>query len=329
MRDDQKTREQLIEELDVLRLRVAYLEKGQTRNRERGAAQRDIDLTGRKRTEEALRETHGTLDQDIKSRPDQLQLANERLQNEIEERKRVETVLRQSKDRLRRLTNRLLSAQENERKRIAVELHDELGQSLVGLKFQLSGFKKKLGGNQEELRQEVEQALNAIDLMTEKVRRLSRELRPSVLEHLGLFESLQWLFEDFSKRYHLTVVNKIKNRECSFYKEQEIILFRIFQEALTNIGKHARADRVLIELTEEGRSAVFSIKDNGKGFNPKSVKGGNPSESGLGLTAMAERAQMAGGAFDIKTEVGKGTLITFSVPVKRTRRQSPSLNPLK
>lgn len=327
MKDDQKTKEQLIEELDVLRLRVTDLEKSGTRGRLRESAQRDIDITGQKRTAEALREANGTIDQDVTGRTDRLQLANESLQNEIEERKRVETVLRQSKDRLRRLTNRLLSAQENERKRIAVELHDELGQSLVGLKFQLSSFKKKLGGNQEELQQEMEQALNSIDLMTEKVRHLSRELRPYVLEHLGLFEALQWLFEDFSKKYHFTVMNKIKNRDCSFYKEQEILLFRIFQEALANIGKHARADQVLIELTEEGRSAVFSIKDNGKGFNPKSVKGESLSEIGLGLTAMAERAQMAGGAFDIKTEVGRGTVITFSVPVKRTRKQSPSLSP--
>jgi PAS domain S-box-containing protein len=278
------------------------------------------DITKRKQAEDALQEAYDTLDKKVKDRTKQLQLSNERLNSQIEERKLVETVLRKSKDKLRLLSNRLINAQEKERNRIAIELHDELGQSLIGLKFQLSSFQTKLGGNQKELKQEIKQAANSIDLMTENVRRLSRDLRPSVLEHLGLFEALQWLFEDFSKKLQIKIVKKITKPEFPFSKEQELIIFRIFQEALANIGKHAQATQIFIELTQERRSAVFSIKDNGKGFNSKTVKGKNSSESGLGLTAMAERAQMAGGDFDIKSEVGNGTLITFSVPLGRTRK---------
>jgi PAS domain S-box-containing protein len=279
------------------------------------------DITERKHAEQALQEAYGSLDQKVKERTKQLQLANERLNIEIEERKLIETVLRKSEDQLRLLSTRLINAQEKERKRIAIELHDELGQSLIGLKFQLSSFQKKLGGNRKALEQEIRQAANSIDLMTENVKRLSRDLRPSILEHLGLFDALQWLFEDFSKKLQIKIENKIPRPEFSLSKEQELIIFRIFQEALANIGKHAQATQIFIELTQEGQFAFFSIKDNGKGFNPNSIKGKKPSESGLGLTAMAERAQMAGGDFEIKSDTGKGTLITFSIPTGRTRKK--------
>jgi signal transduction histidine kinase len=111
-----------------------------------------------------------------------------------------------------------------------------------------------------------------------------------------------------------------------FIQLQEITIFRIIQEALANIGKHAEANQVLIELTAEERSAVFSIKDNGKGFSPLAPKRKNPLESGLGLTAMAERAQMAGGTFTIESAVGKGTLKNFSVPIRRKRATPPTAN---
>ncbi|MBA4392001.1 MAG: hypothetical protein C0407_00445 [Desulfobacca sp.] len=288
-----------------------------------------LDITDKKRAEEALQEAYDTLDERVKIRTHQLQIANDRLINEIEERKLIETDLRKSKDKLKLLSNQLINAQENERKRIAIELHDELGQSIVGLKFQLSSFQTKLGEDQKELKQEIKQASDSIDLMTENVRRLSRDLRPSVLEHLGIFEALQWLFEDFSKKYRIKVLKKIKKSGFSFFKEQELIIFRIFQEALANIGKHTQATQVFIEQTEEGGSALFSIRDNGRGFNPKVVKNRNPNESGLGLTAMAERAQMAGGNLEIKSATGKGTLITFSIPMTPARKKAASLNSLK
>ncbi|MBI5582724.1 MAG: PAS domain S-box protein [Deltaproteobacteria bacterium] len=280
------------------------------------------DITERKQAEKNLQEAYATLDEKVNLRTHQLHLTNERLKNEIKERKRVELNLRKSKDKLSLLSNRLINAQEDERKRIAIELHDDLGQSLVGLKFQLSSLHKKLGGNQKEIKQEIAQASKSINLMTENVRRLSRDLRPSVLEHLEFFEAVEWLFEDFSKKYGVKITQSLKAPEFSFYQEQEITIFRIIQEALANIGKHAEATQVSIELTPEGRSAVFSIKDNGKGFSPLDVKGKNLMESGLGLTAMAERAQMAGGTFNIESTAGKGTLITFSVPIRRKRNKS-------
>jgi len=283
-----------------------------------------IDITDKKRVEEELQIAYDTLEEKVNLRTHQLQFANERLAKEIEERKLAEADLKKSEDKLRLLSSQLINAQENERKRIAIELHDELGQSLVGLKFRLSSLEKKLEPNQIALREEIKQASESIDLMTENVRSLSRDLRPAVMEHLGLFEALQWLVKDFSGKYHIRVFKDLKPVGFSFLKEQELIIFRIFQEALTNIGKHARATQVSIAMSEEKGQAVFSIKDNGHGFNPKTLKDRTPEKSGLGLTAMAERAQMAGGSLKLWSELGKGTLITFTIPLRRRRKQYSS-----
>ena len=127
------------------------------------------------------------------------------------ERKRVEDALKRSEKKLRFLSDPLIRAQERERKRISIELHDDLGQSLVGLKFQLCNLPKKLRQDQEGLKTTVEKALKNLDEMTEKVRRLSKDLRPAVLEHLGLFEALRWLFEDASSNYRIKIINDLKN----------------------------------------------------------------------------------------------------------------------
>jgi PAS domain S-box-containing protein len=239
---------------------------------------------------------------------------------DITERKRTEEALKKSEKNLRVLSNRLINAQENERKRIAFELHDELGQSLVGLKFQLSILQKKSTGMPEDLTLEFSQALKNIDEMTENIRRLSRELRPSVIEHMGLLEALHWLFEDFSVKYGIKVLDSIKEIKKNFSKEQEIIIFRIFQEALLNIGKHAQATQVTMSVAEEKKLTVFLIQDNGKGFNTKTVNGKDLLRKGLGLIAMQERALMAGGTIEIKSQPGKCTLITFAIPGRRTRK---------
>jgi len=234
---------------------------------------------------------------------------------DITERKKAETALKKSEEKLRFLSNQLIMAQEKERKRIAIELHDELGQSLIGLNFQLSGFSKKLRPDQKALKTEIDQALKYIKGMTDNIRRITKDLHPAVLEHLGLKEALMWLFEEFRKHCQIRVVDGLRESNGSLSKEQEVIIFRIFQEALTNIRKHAKAKQVSIEMTAQGKDAVFSIRDDGLGFDPKAVVSRNLNEIGLGLTAMDERARMAGGAFKIRSHIGGGTAITIRVPL--------------
>jgi PAS domain S-box-containing protein len=280
------------------------------------------DITEKMRADEALLQAHEQLELRVKERTEQLVRINEKLTKEIKVRKLAETALERSEKRLRLLSNRLIHAQEKERKRIAIELHDELGQSLVGLKFQMSNFSKKLKRNQGELRQEIDQALHYLDSITENVRRLSRDLLPSVLEHLGLWEALQWLFDKSARQYGFKIIHDIGKIRFSFSQEQELIIFRIFQEALTNIKKHAQAEEVVIQVYGRGDEAVFSIQDNGKGFNQKEIKNRNLSEIGLGLTAMEERARMAGGTLSVWSRRNKGTKITFTTPTSRSREKT-------
>jgi PAS domain S-box-containing protein len=286
-----------------------------------------IDLTEKKAAEEALQKAHDHLEQRVKQRTTQLRKINEQLKKEIKERKEFEAALSKSEKKLRLLSNKLINTQEDERKRIAIELHDELGQSLIGLKFQLSNLYTKLRGKRMGIGAEMEQALTAIDVMTEDVRCLSKELHPSVLEHLGLFEALCWLFGESSRKYLFKIINSIPESRQTFSKEQEIIIFRIFQEALTNIGKHAQARQVWVDMMEQAKGIIFSIKDDGKGFDFRELSDSPITERGLGLTAMDERARMAGGAITLWSQKGKGTKITFTVPVKKGRKKGKTCFP--
>jgi two-component system sensor histidine kinase DegS len=162
--------------------------------------------------------------------------------------------------------------------------------------------------------------------MGENIRRISQELRPSVLEHLGLSEALQWLAEDFNRRFRIKVINILGKIKTKFSKQQEIIIFRIFQEALTNIRKHAEASQITIAMTEAKDYTVFSIRDNGKGFNLKDVERRVHLRTGLGLIAMKERAAMVGGIIEFKSKPGHGTTITLTMQGRQTRKSQRRKN---
>jgi PAS domain S-box-containing protein len=236
---------------------------------------------------------------------------------DITARKYAEEELKKSEEKLRFLSNQLIMAQEKERKRIAIELHDELGQSLMGLKFQLSGFPRKLKSDPEALEKDISLALKQIDTMTRNIRRITQDLHPTMLEHLGLDEALQWLVSESSSHFKVHYLNALGDFNGSFSKEQEVIIFRILQESLNNIRKHAKARKVSILTTIQGNQALFLIKDDGQGFDRRTIVGRAPSRIGLGLTSMEERARMAGGNFKINSQPGIGTAITFKVPFQK------------
>ncbi|MFH2003315.1 MAG: sensor histidine kinase, partial [Bacteroidota bacterium] len=269
----------------------------------------------RTRAEDALRQAHLELETRVEERTRELAEANEKLRQQIEERKLVEQALRESGEKLHILSSHLLTAQERERRRISLELHDELGQSLTVLKLQMRSIETSLNSEQKSLKESCENTLQYVDQIIENVRRLSRDLSPSILEDLGLTAALRWLIGDFKKHSQIHVSFNIPNIDNRVSHDGQIIIYRIFQEAFTNIGKHAQADTVSVAVEIRDRHIDFLVEDNGKGFDMEQIESRYPTEKSLGLVAMDERARMLGGVLKIETRMGRGTRIIFDIPV--------------
>ena len=210
-------------------------------------------------------------------------------------RRRAEEALRESEQRLRFLTSQLLSAQERERKRISMELHDELGQSLAVLKLQIRAIERGLGDDQQDLKEGCVELLLYLDGVIDDVRRLSRDLSPAILEDLGLQSALKYLINGVSKHYTVSQAFEVEDLDQLFPAEAQIIIYRIFQECLTNISKHADATEVSIAVKEHDGLISLMIEDNGAGFDPALVLARRATGRGLGLAALDERARMLGG----------------------------------
>jgi signal transduction histidine kinase len=235
----------------------------------------------------------------------------------LREKEELEDKIRQSEKQLRYLSSRLLTAQEEERRRMSRELHDELGQSLAVLKLQLRFIERNLQADQKALKEECERNLEYIDQVIEEVRRLSRDLTPSLLEDLGLSAALRWLIHNFTQNDHIQVSLDMREIDHLFPLQAQIIIYRIFQEILTNIGKHAQATQLSVIIKHENGVVSFSIEDNGMGFDMKEVSTRGIHEKGLGLTIMDERVQMLRGSMKMDSQEGQGTRVTFTVPVEK------------
>jgi signal transduction histidine kinase len=236
-------------------------------------------------------------------------------QERLAERKQAEQALKESEQRLRFLSTRLLSAQEKERGRISRELHDELGQALATIKLQIGQIESKARRDQE-IKQECAHTLSYLDQVIENVRRLSRDLSPAVLEHFGLSIALQRLLSDFAKNYNMKVsFDMIEGIDRFFSQSEQAIIYRIFQEVIHNTGKHAQATHVAVNALRQDGTISFMIEDNGKGFDMHAVADRDVDRKGLGLDIMKERAGMLGGVLEVSSEKGKGTRVTFRVPV--------------
>jgi signal transduction histidine kinase len=244
------------------------------------------------------------------------------------ERKRsgAEEALRSGKDELemrvaerttelRHLSARLLTAQETERRRISTELHDELGHSLILMKFRSGLIAKELRDDQSAAREECRTLSGSIDQTIEDVRRLSRDLRPSILEELGLSATLRWLANNCRRDGH-DVAATIGEVDHLVSSEAQVVLYRIIQQALTNASKHSAARHVALSVERRGDRLSLVVEDDGEGFDVNEAVMRSPSERGLGLATMQERAWMLGGSLSVWSEKGKGTRITLGVPLQ-------------
>jgi len=223
------------------------------------------------------------------------------------------TTEKKMQDNLRFYLGQIVRVQEEERKRIARELHDDTAQELVALSRQLDSLTSaghlsaKDISSLEELRQQVDRVLDG-------VRRFSQDLRPSVLDDLGLLPALEWLTSDLIQHFGIEIAMGILGSSRRFPPETELILFRIAQEALRNVWKHSEASRAWVTVEFGDDKTVLTITDNGKGFElPERVED-LASAGKLGLAGMQERVQLIGGKLTLQSEPGKGTTVAVEIP---------------
>ncbi len=225
--------------------------------------------------------------------------------------------LKRSEERLHRLSSDLFSVQENERKRISFELHDELGQSLAALKLQVGSIARRLGEvDPAELQLVCDEMRNNINQIIENVRRLARDLSPVVLDDLGLQAAIEYLVNNFAKIYTVAIKYQLTDINHLFNEDSQRIIYRILQEALNNIGKHAQAKHVSLVIKEEDGAVRFTVKDDGRGFNVQKTLDKKDAERGMGLAAMAERVRILGGKINIVSRPGIDTTVTFTAPIR-------------
>jgi PAS domain S-box-containing protein len=228
---------------------------------------------------------------------------------DITERKKVEQELILSRENLRELSNHIENIREEERLHIAREIHDELGQQLTVLKMDVARIDKKLADEQAEMTADTQKILGLINKMVDTVRKISSELRPGMLDDLGLIEALDWYCHDFGKRFGLKT-NFISNiQETRFPKKLTIGIFRILQESMTNVARHAEASKVDVTFIQQHEQLILLIEDNGKGFDPQASR----EKKTLGIMGMQERAIMINGSYKVNSQPGKGTIIEVTV----------------
>jgi PAS domain S-box-containing protein len=234
---------------------------------------------------------------------------------DIADRKRAEKQLRNSNEQLRALTARLQTAREEERANIAREIHDELGQALTGLKIDLAWLRKKLPTESKDLIKKTGVMSTLIDSTIQSLRKISSDLRPGILDDLGLPAAIEWQAQEFQKRTGIDCQFTGSRKDLSLEKDLSTAVFRIFQETLTNVARHARASRVEVDLKEEKGILSLRVQDNGRGITEKEIQDGKS----LGLLGMRERAFLFGGEFNIKGMQGKGTSVLLRIPVSNRK----------
>lgn len=235
---------------------------------------------------------------------------------DITERKRAKELLEKSREQLRALLARLQRLREEERTRIAREVHDVLGQLLTGLKMDLAWCERRYGRiAEDELRQSLQEKLattvRLADTMIETVQKISHELRPSVLDNLGLPAALQFEARQFQERTGIACELSPVPDHLVVRPDQATGIFRIFQEILTNVARHARATRVCVEFGQSGGTLLLRVSDNGCGISAEAIS----DPCSLGLLGMSERAFLMGGSVDIRGQPGQGTTVTLAIPL--------------
>jgi PAS domain S-box-containing protein len=237
---------------------------------------------------------------------------------DITKRNEAKKALKESENRLRLLSSQLLAAQENERKRIAGEIHDSISASLSAIRFGVENIQDQ--AKQGTVGPEsLERLTTQIQQTIEETRRIMADLRPSVLDDLGILPATNWFCREFQKTYScISIEKQIDVEENDVPDSLKTPIFRISQEALNNVAKHGKATLVNLCLRKTGGGIELVIQDNGQGFDLEKVVSQKSSRKGLGLTSMSERVELSGGSFSIETTPGKGTVIQALWPIEQS-----------
>jgi signal transduction histidine kinase len=270
------------------------------------------DITARKEAEAALLELNATLEDRVSKRSHQLAVINEALQAEIRERQRVE-------EARTALLKRLAHTQEEERRRLARELHDHSGQLLTALALGLKQL-EEVPAEGSSTHERLRRLRDLVDQLGREVHSLALELRPTALDDVGLAEALASYAETWSRRTRVEVDYHGEGLSRRLPGELETTLYRVVQEALTNVLKHSGARRVSLILEQRDGHAVAIVEDDGRGFRPARLRRAPDLRPCLGLLGMEERLEAVGGSLEIESTPGKGTTLFAKVPVPGAER---------
>ncbi len=261
------------------------------------------DITERKKAEETLRQ-----------RTFELQRLTETLEQRVQERT---AELAKTSERLRHLSSKLLSTQEEERKRIAGEIHDSLGSCLSGIKFKVENVLQQLGKTTNIATESLSTIIPVIQEGIEECRRMQMDLRPSILDDLGLLATFSWFCRRFETIYStIQIEREIELEESEIPNAFKTVIYRVTQEAMNNIAKHSNADRVRLCLRKLDDKLELVIQDNGQGFNMEKASSRESTMRGLGLTSMKERTELSGGSFAMESAEGRGATIRALWPLR-------------
>jgi signal transduction histidine kinase len=265
------------------------------------------DLTGQLQASAAL---ITELETRVAQLTSQLGAANAGLEREIADRTRSEAEFRRSTEQLRELSARLQTVREEERTQIARAIHDELGQTLTGIKMDLSWLQRHLDQPQPALLEKTEAMSDLVDLGVQAVRRIATELRPGILD-LSLVATIDWQLQEFQTRsgIHTELINAPEDTTLDV--DGATTVFRIFQEILTNVTRHAQATKIEVSLTEDSSFLTLVVRDNGRGITNREID----SPKSIGLLGMQERARLRAGEVHFQGAPGQGTTVTVRLPL--------------
>jgi len=270
------------------------------------------DITARHQAEEALAKTSIDLEKRVDERTAELLTANKLMKKMVDEGKRAEEKIRISRERLRNLSGHLQSLLEEERTRISREIHDELGQSLTALKLDLSLIRRRLvSGGLAEQAAKVQEIEHTVIRIIRTVRKIATKLRPGILDELGVAAAIEWMAKDFQNRTGIGCKVTIQKADKISDTVRATAIFRIVQEALTNVMRHAAASQVNVSLKKKDDTLIVEVRDNGIGIMEGRIFGSNS----LGLIGIRERVRLLGGNTVVSGKPGEGTLVRVTLPI--------------